>query len=176
MVKMAEKKKNINEEIFLEKLTVNISVGNDKQEMEKAKKLLEKLTGKTPVICTAKKRLATWGLRPGLPIGYKVTLRGEKAKNFLAWMIESKYGKVKSSSVSQSGGFSMGVHEYLDLTNIKYDSDIGVMGFELSVNFAKPGYRVKNRSFLKKRIPQRHRVRKEEVIEYLKNNFKVEVL
>ena len=67
----------------MEKVTLNICVGNDKIGMQKAEKLLVKLTGKKPVRCTARRRIAQWQLRPGLPIGYKITLRGEDAKKIL---------------------------------------------------------------------------------------------
>ena len=82
---MAETKITVNKmkEVFLDKVTVNVCVGNDKQGMVKAEKLLRKLTDKEPVRNVAKRRMATWQIRPGLPIGYKVTLRNEDAKKFL---------------------------------------------------------------------------------------------
>lgn len=168
-------KENKMQQIYLDKVTVNICVGNDKSGMEKAEKLLRKLTNKTPVKNTAKKRLATWQIRPGLPIGYKVTLRGEDAKKFLAWMIESKGNKVSASSFDTFGNFSIGFHEYLDLSGVKYDSEIGIMGFEVMVTFARPGFRVRDRVLNTKRIPLRHKVTKDEVSIYLKETFKIEV-
>ena len=161
--------------VLLDKVTVNVCVGNDKQGMVKAKKLLEKLTEKTPVQNCAKKRLATWQIRPGLPIGYKVTLRGEDAAKFLKWILESKNKKVKASSLDTNGNFALGFQEYLELNGMKYDADIGIMGFELMITFARAGFRVKTRRLKNAKVPQRHRVTKDEVIEYLKSNFKVSV-
>jgi large subunit ribosomal protein L5 len=163
-------------ELILDKVTVNICVGNDKQGMVKAEKLLRKITGKTPVKTAAKRRLAAFQIRPGLPIGYKVTLRGEDAKKFLDWVLTSKGKKFNSSSIDNSGNFSIGFAEYLDLNGIKYDAEIGIMGFEVMVTFKRPGYRIKNRLIKKAKVPQRHRVTKEEVINYMKENFAVEVL
>ena len=163
-------------EVTLDKLTVNICVGNDKQGMVKAEKLLKKVTGKTPVKSTAKKRLATWQIRPGLPIGYKVTLRGEDAKKFLQWVLDSKGKKFKASSIDKNANFSLGVHEYLDLNGLKYDAEIGIMGFELMATFVRPGFRVKIRNLKPAKIPQRHRVTKNEVIDFMKENFKVSVV
>jgi large subunit ribosomal protein L5 len=173
---MAKEKVNKMKEVVLEKLTVNICVGNDKTGMVKAEKLLRKVTGKTPVKNTAKKRLATWQIRPGLPIGYKVTLRGADAKEFLKWILDSQGKKFKGSSIDRNGNFSIGVNEYLDLNGMKYDAEIGILGFELMVTFARPGYRVKSRDFKPAKIPQRHRVHKDDVVEYMKDNFKVSVV
>jgi large subunit ribosomal protein L5 len=160
---------------FIEKVTVNICVGNDKQGMDKAEKLLKKLTDRTPVKNTAKRRLATWQIRPGLPIGFKVTLRDEEAAKFLKWMFESKENTIKANSFDQYGNFSMGFPEYLELNGIKYDADIGIMGFEFTVSFAKPGFRIKKRLLQNKKVPQRHRVKKEEAIEHIKEHFGVKV-
>lgn len=168
-------KSNSMRQVFLEKLTVNINVGNDKVGMERAKKLLEKLTGKTPKYNTAHRRLATWGLRPGLPIGYKVTLRGQEAMDFLGWVLRSKKNVLSAGSMDQYGNFSLGVAEYLELPNIKYDSEIGVMGFELMATFARRGYRIADRDLLNKRVPKRQRPAKEEVIELLNNKLGVSV-
>ena len=85
---MAADKINTMKEVLLNKITVNICVGNDKPGMVKAEKLLKMVTKKTPVKNAARKRLAAWQIRPGLPIGYKVTLRGEEAKKFLQWILD----------------------------------------------------------------------------------------
>ena len=169
---MAEVMNKMKEVIF-EKLTVNVCVGNDKVGMVKAEKLLEKLTGKSPVKNTAKRRLAAWQIRPGLPIGYKVTLRGEESKKFLQWVIDSKAKKFKSKSIDSSANFSIGFHEYLDLNGMKYDADIGIMGFEVMATFRRAGFRIKTRGLKKSKVPQRHRVTKEEVLAYMTENFGV---
>ncbi len=164
---------NIMRGLFLEKITLNVNVGNDKQGMERAKKLLEKLTNRKPAYNIAKKRIATWSIRPGLPIGYKVTLRGKEAEDFLKWILKSKKNVMKKSSVDSFGNFSIGVSEYLDLIGIKYDSEIGVMGFELSGNIVRKGNRIKSRKLRKGKIPLRHRVSKEEAVSFLEKNYEV---
>ncbi len=169
-------KANPMKSLILEKLTVNVCVGNDKQGMIKADKLLRKLTDKTPVKNVARRRLATWQIRPGLPIGYKVTLRGDDAKKFLKWVLDSKGKKFKASSIDQNGNFSIGFPEYLDLNGMKYDADIGIMGFEVMVTFKRPGFRIKTRKYLRTKVPQRHRVHKDEVVEFMKANLGVSVI
>ncbi len=168
-------KKNPMEQIYLDKVTVNICVGNNKDGMDKAEKLLKKLTKKKPVKNTAKKRLAQWQIRPGLPIGFKVTLRGKEAQTFLEWMLESKQRKLKESSIDRDGNFSLGFHEYLELNGMKYDAEVGIMGFEVMATFAKPGFRIKRRFLNSKRIPKRHKVTKDETLSYLKTQ-KIEVI
>lgn len=172
---MEEVQQNIMRKVLLDKATVNICVGNDKQGMIRAEKLIKALTNKTPVHACAKKRLATWQIRPGLPIGYKVTLRDQEAKEFLAWIFKSKGNKLKVSSLDKTGNFAIGVSEYLDLSGMKYDADIGIMGFEVMITFTRPGSRVKSRRLRKSRVPLRHKVTKDEVINYLGNEFKVKV-
>jgi len=162
-------------QIRLEKVTVNVCVGNDKLGMVKAEKLLKKLTDKTPVKNTAKKRLATWQIRPGLPIGYKVTLRREDAKKFLKWVLDSKGKKLKANSLDTSSNFSIGFHEYLDLIGMKYDAEIGIMGFEIMVTFVRPGFRIKERRLRAAKVPKKHRVSNTEVLDYMKGNFGVTV-
>ena len=171
-----DSKANPMRNVILEKLTVNICVGNDKQGMVKAEKLLKKLTNKTPVKSLAKKRLAAWQIRPGLPIGYKVTLRGEEGKKFLQWVLDSKGKKFKSSSIDGNGNFSIGFHEYLDLSGMKYDADIGIMGFEVMATFVRPGFRIKTRKYKRTKVPMRHRIQKEEVVDFMINNLGVSVI
>jgi len=61
--------------IRIEKITLNIGAGKDQNRLDKAKILLKHVTGIEPVKTVTKKRIPNWGLRPGLPIGCKITLR-----------------------------------------------------------------------------------------------------
>lgn len=166
---------NVMKKVEIDKVTVNICVGNDKNGMIKAEKLISKLTNKTAVKCSAKKRLNTWQIRPGLAIGYKVTLRDEDAQEFLKWVLKSKKNVISKKSLDTHGNFSIGVHEYLDLSGMKYDADIGIIGFEVMTTFKRAGFRVKSRFVGKAKIPKRHKITPEEVIEYMENTFGVEV-
>lgn len=161
--------------VVIDKLTVNLCVGNDKNGMIKAEKLLSKITNKTPVKCSAKRRLNTWQIRPGLPIGYKVTLRDNDAHEFLKWVLKSKKNVISKKSLDTYGNFSIGIHEYLDLSGMKYDADIGIIGFEVMTTFRRAGFRVKSRFVGKSRIPKRHKITPEEVISYMKETFGAEV-
>ena len=162
--------------VEIEKLTINICVGNDKAGMEKAKVLLGILKeSRKPAYTCAKRRLATWQIRPGLPIGYKLTLRRLEAIEFLKWVLLSKKNTISEKSFDKLGNFSVGVYEYLDLKGLKYNADVGIMGFEIMVTFKRLGLRVKDRRIRKAKIPMRHKPSKEEVITFLKENLQVEV-
>lgn len=169
------KEKNMMRNILIDKITVNINVGNDKVKMDKAKALIEMLTKRKPKYCTAKKRIATWSIRPGLPIGYKVTIRRDAAKEVLGMFLKARSLELKQSKIDLNGNFSFGIPEYLDLPGVKYNAEVGVMGFEVMVTFKRKGYRIAKRSYLKKKIPMRHKVTKSEVIAFMQKEFGSEV-
>jgi large subunit ribosomal protein L5 len=172
-VSTTQKNTNPMKKPTIDKITVNVCVGNDKPGMIKAEKLLSKLTNKTPVKCSAKRRLNTWQIRPGLPIGYKVTLRDNDAYEFLRWVLKSKGNVISEKALDTYGNFSIGVHEYLDLVGMKYDADIGIIGFEVMTTFKRAGYRIKSRFVGKTKVPSRHKVTPEEVKEFMKQEFEV---
>ncbi len=159
--------------ISIEKVTVNIGIGAAGEKLEKAKKLLEKLTGQKPVENKSDKRIPTWNVRPGLAIGTKVTLRGKKAIDFLNLALDARDRKVKDSNFDNLGNFSFGIHEYIDVPGFKYDPDIGILGFDVSTTLQKWGYRIKKRKRKTATPPKRHLITKNESIEYFKKNFSV---
>jgi len=161
--------------ISIEKVTVNIGVGTAGEKLEKAKKLLEKLTGQKPIETLGKKRIPTWDVKPGSPIGTKVTLRGKRAIDFLNLALDASDRKVKESDFDVMGNFSFGIHEYIDVPGFKYDPDIGILGFDVSATVQKWGYRVKKRKRKTAHIPKKHNVTKAESLEYFKKNFNVVV-
>ncbi len=81
---------NTMKNIRIEKLTLNIGTGKPGPELEKAKKLLSMIAGRVAVETKTNKRIPGWGLRPGLSIGCKVTLRGEPAKELLGRLIKAQ--------------------------------------------------------------------------------------
>ena len=172
-----EKTANKNEEVFLEKLTINMCIGNDKEKMRKGEIFFKMIVpDRKPVKTCAKKRIAKWQIRPGLPIGYKLTLRREKAIEFLKWILESKGNNLNKKSIDNNGNFSIGIVEYLNLKGIKYNPEVGIIGFEVMATFSKKGYRIKTRKLNQTKIPQKHKVKKEEAINFLKSNMGVNIV
>ncbi len=160
--------------IMIGKVTLNVGCGDDPQKIERAKKLLEKLSEQTVVVTKSKTR-NKFGVPKGKPIGVMVTLRKKKAEDFLKAVLESVGKKVKSSQLDKDGNINFGIREYIDLPNIKYSHDIGMLGFDVAVTLERPGYRIKYRRIQKKDIPKQHKINKEDTISWLKEKFGVEV-
>ena len=163
------------EEVRMEKVTLNIGTGEPGERLEKAKTLLANLTGSKPILTTAKKRVPTWGLRPGLQIATKVTLRGKKAEEVLVRLIKAKSNILKESNFDQFGNFSFGIAEYIDIPGLEYDIKIGIIGLEAAVTLTKAGYRVKKRRIRSAIIPKRHLITKLDGINFIKQKFNVEI-
>lgn len=162
-------------DVRIEKVTVNMGVGQSGEELEKAVSILQKITEAKPTKTACKVKAPTWGIRPGLLIGAKVTLRKQKALKFLKDALRAKDNTLKEKSFDKTGNFAFGVKEYIDLPNIKYDPKFGIRGFDVLVTLEKPGFRIKKRKIAKHRVPLRHSVSKKEAIEFVKQNFGVVV-
>ncbi len=162
-------------EILIEKVTINIGVGSPGEALENAQKLLERITSKKAVQTKAKRRNPTWGLRRGLPIGVKVTLRGKEAESFLEKALTALRKTLKERSFDKNGNLSFGIKSYIDLPGVKYDPNIGMYGMDVAVTLMRRGYRVKKRKRAKSKIGKKHLIKKEEAIEFMKNKFNVEI-
>jgi large subunit ribosomal protein L5 len=162
-------------QIRIEKVTLNIGCGADKDKLERAKALLEKITGRKVFITKTHKR-TTFGMARGKPIGVKVTLRKKEAIEFLKKCLDAVNNQIKASQFDNEGNFSLGIKEYIDIPGVKYDPNIGIIGMDVCVTFERPGYRVKRKKYKRSKIGKKHKIKKEEVIEWLKNNFKVSII
>ena len=156
--------------IMVEKISLNIGTGGPGVELEKALKLLEKISGKKPVETKTNKRLPSWGLRPGLSIGAKVTLRGKEATELLKRLFRAVDNIIPESKFDKQGNVSFGVPEYINIPNVTYDASLGIIGFEVAVTFQRPGFRIKRRKIKQKKIPAKHRITKEQAIEFVKKS------
>lgn len=161
--------------IRVEKVTLNVGCGKDQTRLDKALKLIKMIVGKDPVKTTAKKRIPEWGLRPGLPIGCKITLRKAEADAMARRLIQAKNNLLKPSAFNESGTVSFGIPEYIDIPGAKYNHEIGVMGLEACITLERLGFGVKKRARAPSKIPSRHRISKDQAIEFMKNAFNVKV-
>ncbi len=161
--------------IRIEKVTLNVGAGKDQNKLDKAIILLKNLTGIEPVKTTTQKRIPGWGLRPGLPIGCKLTLRKKEATELLKRLIEAKDHMLAESQFDSSGNIAFGIHEYIDIPGIKYDPKVGIMGFQVCVTLERPGFRVKKRSIRKSKISKKHNISKEEAMDFMKNEFNIKI-
>jgi len=169
-------KNNPMRRIIIEKVTINIGVGQAGEPLERAQKLLQKMfPNKKLVVTRAKKRVPSWGIRPGLPIGVKLTLRKKEAEEALKWLLQAVNNTLSKSQFDEFGNFGFGIKEYVWIPGMKYDPEIGMYGMDVVVTVSRPGYRVAKRRLKRGKIPKRHRTTKEEVIEWLKEKFGVTI-
>ncbi len=163
--------------IRIEKITLNIGAGKDQTKLERGIVLLSSITNATPVKTITNKRVQEWGLRPGLPIGCKVTLRKNKVIKILPRLLDSVDNRLNEKQFDNNGNIAFGIHEYIEIPGVKYDPKIGIMGLEVCITLERPGYRVKRRRLLAKKVPTSHRISKQEAIEFMTKNFatKIEV-
>lgn len=161
--------------IRIQKVVVNMGVGEAGEELKKAQKIMEIITSEKPIQTKCKVKAPTWDIRPGLPIGLKVTLRKEKAKEFLNRALSAKEKRIFAKSFDKEGNFGFGIKEYIDMPGAKYDPKLGIRGFDVLVCLSKPGHRIKDRKIRSRKIPLQHRVSKDEAINFVKESFGVEV-
>jgi len=159
----------------IEKVVVNISVGKSGEPLEKAAKVLKSLTGQNPCKRKAKKSVRDFGIRKGEPIACIVTLRDEKAIEFLKKVLPVVDNKIPRSHFDNYGNFSFGLKEHIEIAGVKYDPEIGIFGMDVCVSLIRPGYRVKNRKREKTRIGSRHILTQEESIVFVKDLLGVEI-
>ena len=165
-------KENIMRKIKIEKVVLNI--GAKGEELDKACKLLENLTGRKPLKTKAKKRIPTWEIRPGLEIGAIVTLRGKDASDLLKKLLVALNNTLKEKQI-QKNHLSFGIKEYIEIPGVEYIREVGMMGLEVDVSFSRSGRRVSLRKIKRSKV-KRIDVSKEEIIKFMEENFKTKII
>lgn len=163
-------KVNPMQNIRLEKVCLNICTGKSDETLNKAAKVLEQLTGQTPIFSKAKITIRAFGIRRNEKIAANVVIRGEKAMEVLNAGLRVKEFELPETCFSNTGTFGFGIQEHIDL-GIKYDTSIGIFGMDFAVVLSKPGRRVSERKKCKSRVGKKQRVSKEEAIEWFKKAF-----
>jgi large subunit ribosomal protein L5 len=163
-------------EIRLEKAVVNIGVGDAGERLLKAEKVLQMVTKRKPVRTLAKTTNRDFGIRRGMEIGVKVTLRGKEAEEFVKTALWTRENRLAEYSFDPEGNFSFGVADYTDFPGMKYDPEIGIFGVDVSVALSRPGKRVSRRRVLRRSIPSHHRITRREGVEFVRSKFSAEVV
>ncbi len=171
-----EKEENPMRKIFIEKVVVNIAVGQSGEKLMRAATVLRQLTGQKPSLRKAKRTIREFGIRKGENIACIVTLRGRKAYEFLDKALEAVGRRIKASSIDRFGNFSFGIHEHIQIPGVKYDPKLGIFGMDVCVRLARPGYRVMYRRRKRSSIGKKHWVTREEAIRFLEERFNVKVV
>jgi large subunit ribosomal protein L5 len=129
------------------KITVNMGVGDAKQStplIEAATEQLETITGQHPSVRRARKSIANFKLREGMPVGVSVTLRGARMWEFLDRLITISIPRIRDfrglnpRSFDGRGNYSLGVREQLIFPEIDYDSIDEVRGLDIAITTTAP--------------------------------------
>ncbi|WP_348611441.1 50S ribosomal protein L5 [Halobaculum rarum] len=157
----------------IEKVVVHMGVGQGGRELANGEDILEEITGQNTVRTTAKRAIGEFDIRPGDPIGAKVTLRGEDADEFLETALE--LADLSASQFDDTGNVSFGVAEHTEFPSQEYDPQIGIYGLDVTVTLTRPGYRVSQRDKVTRSIPTGHRMSVDDAVAFLEREFDVEV-
>ena len=125
----------------LDKVVINVGAGEAKDNAKVIDAIMTDLaaiTGQKPVVCRAKKSVANFKLREGMPIGVKVTLRGERMYEFVNKLFNVAFPRVRdfrgisANSFDGKGNYSTGIKEQLIFPEIEYDKIDKVRGMDIN--------------------------------------------
>ena len=131
---------NVMEVPKLEKVTINMGLGEAKENakvMESAIEEISLITGQRPVVTRARKSIANFKVRQGMPVGAKVTLRGENMYDFIDKLFNIALPRVRDfkgvskNSFDGRGNYSMGIKEQLIFPEINYDKVDTIKGMNI---------------------------------------------
>lgn len=159
--------------IKIGKVVVNIGVGQSGQPLSNAMQILETVTGQKPNQRAAKQSIRPWAIRKGEPMACAVTLRGEKAEEFLQKAFTAIRHRMNSRSFDKDGNFAFGIREHIDIPGTRYDPQMGIIGMDVAVTLERPGYRVSRRKRANSKVGSSHRVTPEEAREYVSKTYEV---
>jgi large subunit ribosomal protein L5 len=126
----------------ISKITLNMGVGGaiaDKKVLENARADMEKIAGQRPITCNARKSVAAFKIRDGMPIGCKVTLRRERMYEFLDRLVNIAIPRIRDfrglnpKGFDKQGNYSMGVQEQIIFPEINYDEVDAIRGMDITI-------------------------------------------
>ena len=131
----------------IEKVTVNMGVGDAKQDsgmLQAASTQLATITGQRPSVRRARKSIAQFKVREGMPVGVAVTLRGERSYEFLDRLMSIAIPRIRDfrglnpRSFDGRGNYSMGVREQIIFPEVDYDEIDQVRGLDITITTTAP--------------------------------------
>lgn len=124
------------------KIVLNMGVGeavNDSKKIKSAVEDMAAISGQQPVITRAKKSIAGFRVREGMPLGVKVTLRGDRMYEFLDRLINVAMPRVRDfrglsgKSFDGNGNYAMGLKEHIVFPEIEYDKIVEMWGMDIAI-------------------------------------------
>ena len=152
-------------QLKIDKLVINCCVGESGDRLTRAAKVLEQLTDKKPVYSKARYTVRSFGIRRNEKIAVFVTVRGFKANEILERGLKVKEYELKKRNFSATGCFGFGITEHIDL-GLKYDPGTGIFGMDFFIVLIRPGYRVARRKAKPGKIGIKHKVTKDDAINW----------
>jgi len=163
---------------YVAKVVVHMGVGEAGERLVNAENIMSALTeGSKPLRSYAKNTLPAFGIRRGQPIGCKVTLRGDKAMNFLSMALKtySIEHVLHEHQFDVTGNFAFGIEEHTDFPGQAYDPKIGIYGMDIVAVIEKKGTRTARRKIQQRKFNTKLHVTREESMKFVTETFGIEV-
>merc|ERR1712141_306144 len=157
-------------EIRIQKLCIDICVGESGDRLVRAGKVLEALTGQTPVFSKARYTVRSFGIRRNEKIAVHCTVRGAKAEEILERGLKVREYELRQGNFSATGNFGFGIQEHIDL-GIKYDPSIGIYGMDFYVVLGRPGMNVRHRKRKMGRVGAPHQLHKDDAMKWFQTKY-----
>jgi len=154
---------------------VVLSAGDKDKELDKAVQLLKLVSERNPQIVKSgpRRRIPAFGVKPDMPLGTNVTVRGKDAVKLLKKLLGAIDNQLKKKQISENT-FSFGIQEYIEIPGVEYVREIGIKGFNVTVSFERAGFRVARKKIKSGKIGKNQRIPKEEIIKFMEDEFKTQ--